>query len=353
MKKIFIIKSALFALLGFMALISCKKNPTSSSGNPKVNAIAPDSAKGGDVLTLTGSGLSGIRTIMFEKDSVPASFNPTFNTDGAVIFRVPDTAFGGPQNILFTNASGLSFSVPFRVLAFPGVSTISNYDFNAGDTLTLTGNNLEEVSRVVFTGTTTAINIVSKSHHVLKIVMPSTTISRSTLDITNLTGTITTIQEFVALANAYPIFTDDYAASISNGSWGPATISTSVFKTGAASFAATYQKGNWSADGFANWWPGVPNLSAQGYNYLTFWIKGGSADYTLYLTCSGRSGGYGNSDQSTPLDVPANVWTYYKLQLSSIKLWANGSTFAQLGWWIKGPNSQDETFYFDDVLFVK
>jgi len=51
--------------------------------------------------------------------------------------------------------------------------------------------------------------------------------------------------------------------------------------------------------------------------------------------------------------VPAKVWTYFKIPLSKLKLWDKGTPVKQLGFRIKGPDAQDETFYIDDLLLVK
>jgi hypothetical protein len=147
----------------------------------------------------------------------------------------------------------------------------------------------------------------------------------------------------------YKIFTDDYGNGFENGSWGPASVSSDFAKSGVKSFKAGYNKGNWSADGFANW-NGVASMPE--YNYLSFWVKGASADYTLYVTGDARAGGYGNSDRSVPIAVPANVWTYFKIPMSTLELWKKGP-MKQLGFWIEGPEKQDEAFYFDDVILVK
>lgn len=318
---------------------------------PNANALDPKEAAANDVLTLTGSGLSNIQSIVFDKGMVPAAFNPNFNTDKAVIFRVPDTAYGGPQNIIFTKTNGQTFSVGFSVIALATISDVSNYNFTSGGNVTITGNNLDDVSKVVLTGTQTEATIVSKTKKELVVSFPQTDMSRATLDITNASGTVTTTQEFVNMDKALVIFADDYMNGFQNASWGPAAVSTTVAKSGTSSFAATYNKGNWSADGFANWYPGLDY--AADYKFLTFWVKGGSIDYTLYVTGDQRAGGYGNADQSAPVIVPANVWTYFKIPLSTLDLWNKGSNFKQLGFWIKGPDAQDETFYFDDVMLVK
>lgn len=357
MKTKFLIKTMSLVILVSAIIISCKKDDSGNAFPPAASlTISPDSGAGGNLVTITGSDLADVQNIIFDKDSVPASFNPVFNTNNALLFRIPDTANGGNQKIILIKKNGASVAIPFKVIALVTISGVSNYDFVGGDQIILTGNNLGDVSKVALAGTSDNATIVSATKQQLVIKMPNTNANRAKLIITNASGTITSTQEFVNMNNAYQLFTDDYQNGVVNGSWGPATTSTDLanVKTGTTSFAATYQKGNWSADGFANWGTGIPDLLSQGYTYLTFWIKGGSQDYTLYLTASTKAGGsYGNADQSTPVNVKAGVWNYFKLNLSDIKLWANGSFCKQIGWWIKGPDAQDETFYFDDVMFVK
>ena len=94
-----IIPVASLTLLAGLTLNSCVEDtdgrPQIGPGNPVATKIMPDSAAGGSVVTLTGTGLGDIRTIVFEKQNVPAGFQPTLNTDGAIIFRVPTEASGG------------------------------------------------------------------------------------------------------------------------------------------------------------------------------------------------------------------------------------------------------------------
>lgn len=63
-------------LLAGLALTSCEEDtdgtPRVEVGNPVATQIMPDSAAGGSTVTLLGTGLGDIRTIMFEKQEVPA-----------------------------------------------------------------------------------------------------------------------------------------------------------------------------------------------------------------------------------------------------------------------------------------
>ena len=140
-----------FTAAVMIVIAACQKDKSGSptgtpSQTPSAKLIRPDSGAGNTVLILEGSGLSDIRSILFARNNVPGTFNPNFNTDNSLVFRVPDTAFGGSQNIVFTNGAGISFSVPFRVIALASVASASSYSWSAGEQITLTGNNLDDVS---------------------------------------------------------------------------------------------------------------------------------------------------------------------------------------------------------------
>lgn len=328
-------------------MTACKKD---NNETPSLNKITPDSASGGSVLTVTGAGLSDLRSIVFETGNVPAVFNPTFNTNDAVIFRVPDTAYGGPQNIVFTKANGQSATIPFKVIAVATVSDASCFNFTAGTELTISGNNLESVSAVKFAGTTTNIEVVSKSKRSMVIKMPATDLNRSKIEIVNESGTMTSNQEFVNLDKAFKIFTDAYAAGFESACWGDqAVISSLIYKSGSKSVGKKYAAGNWHVFGFG--WTNINKLTD--YTYLSFYIKGASVDYPLWIMSSASAGGFNVFNDNQKIDVPANVWTYFKIPLGQLDLWNSANNFNQLGWRIKGPNGQDETFYVDDVIFVK
>ena len=96
-------------LMGLSIFLSCTKKEIVTP----VFQVSPVQGASKSVVTLTGSGLKDLRSISFDNGNVKSSFNPVFNTDGAIIFRVPDDANPGSQNIVFTNANGYQYSVPF------------------------------------------------------------------------------------------------------------------------------------------------------------------------------------------------------------------------------------------------
>lgn len=347
-------------VLAGLALTSCEEDtdgtPRFEAGNPVATQIMPDSAASGGIVTLLGTGLGDIRSITFEKQEVPAGFQPTLNTDKALIFRVPTEAAGGMQNIIVTNSAGKTATIAFKVLAYPSVSNVSDYNFTKGTVLTLTGNNLDDVTAVAVAdsikGISDAATIISKDKKQLVVQMPATTLSRGTLSITNSTGRIRTKQEFVNMDLAYKIFTDAFGKDFGNASWGDAAVvSTKEKKSGSASLAKTFQKGNWHLAGLSNWTSAIAYTPE--YTYITGWIKGASADYSLYVTTDAGKGGFGDYTEANRIDVKAGVWNYFKIKLSDMDFWLPGKKLTQVGFRIKGPDKQDETFYFDDILLIK
>jgi hypothetical protein len=347
MKKINFFTLISYSFVFILAtLVSCKKEEVVTP----VYQIFPIQGASRAVLTLSGSGLTDLQTISFDNGNVAASFNPVFNTDGAIIFRVPEEAFPGDQRIVFTNKSGYQYSVPFKVLGLPTITGVDNYNFNTGSIINLTGKNLDDVSAVVFAWSTEVCEVITKTATTLSIKMPATTKYRTFLDITNQAGRITTTEEFVSLANNFKFFDDTYQNGQQDAAWGEAgSISTTVFKTGTASYSKNYQRGNWHQMGF-----GYTAITNDNYKYLSFWIKGGTANIDLWVWSQqspGNNDPFSNTGQK--IVVPANVWTYFKIPVSQLNLWANGPAFNQLGWRLKGPDTQDEKLYLDDVMFVK
>lgn len=331
---------AAFAVL----LAACKKDsdgsPETSAGNPSLTAVTPAEAAGGTVITVTGSGLGQMRTIVFDKNNVPASFQPNLNSDNSILFRVPDTAFGGSQNIVLTNVNGATLKVPFKVVALPTVSDMSPVDFEPGTQVTVTGNNLSDVTSVLIDGTSDAATIVSKERKKMVITMPTTTVNRAKLKITNSSGERITVQELTYIPNAFPIFVEGWGPNMQDWSWaGTHDISTTEAYAGTKSFRVIY-----SANGYqgASIHREDPKLTMSNYTYLTFWVKGGTADMNMQVYSE-------NGGSKKTVTVPANVWTYFKMPIQGHM---DGVQLERLDFQAVGP-AANQTVYFDNILLVK
>jgi hypothetical protein len=372
MKKLFCYKLLIIVLVAVplaLSLDACKKDkdgsPDMEAGNPVAESLTPSTAAGGTVLTLKGSGLGDIRKIIFDKDSVPASFYTTLNTESSIVFRVPDTISGGAQNIIFTNSDGKTVSVPFKGLAYPKVIEASDYNFVAGTTITLTGVNMEEVSKVVIDGTTSAATIVSKAKKKLVITMPGTTLDQVKLAITNPYGTTVTTQEFIYKPNHFIVFDDDWGTAAAYGgnvqSWSfdcNAYKSTAIAsKAGAAVLQADYTKGGGGMSAFLGCnWSTTNNLTfSQFYKtaYISFWAyaEGGDINITIVPDnpwSGANMWGAATASGSKTVTVAKGKWTYFKIPADFIK-----GDYSRLDFNIEGKGDLKKTVYYDDIIMVK
>jgi hypothetical protein len=332
-----------------ITLSACRKDgdghPDISSGSLVADKLSPDSAGSGSLLTLTGTGLGDIRSIVFDKNSAPASFYSTLNTSTALIFRVPDTATRGQQNIVLTNGAGKQVLVPFKVLPFALVNSAFPTDFEPGTLVTLNGNNLDVLSKVVLSGTTTEATIVSRSLNRAVVQMPATPVTKAQLVLTTTAGDKVTTMEFVNVQQATAhIFTDSLVNPAQSWSWGGTyTPSADDVVTGSKSLKAAYDPaGTWGGlqIGMGSELP-IP----AGSKYFAFWAKGADADKKVTVQIKGNNW---TTDNKTEITVPAGKWTYFKLELGSFI--PNVSSVSVIVFQI---HEDGKTIYYDNIMFIK
>jgi hypothetical protein len=345
MKKVIMnLFTRLFLLLGIVSVLimGCEKDsdgsPDIKTGAMSSGTINPSSAAGGEVITLAGTGIGQIRSIVFDKNNVPAPFLSTLNTDANLVFRVPDTAFGGPQNVIFTNADGKTLSVPFSVIALPNVTAAFPTDFEAGTQVTLTGNNLDDVTAVVLEGTTDACTIVSQTRKQMVITMPASTTDRAKLKLTNASGVRITDMEFVNVSRAITVFTEQLNNGFENWGWGGTFSASADDKiTGTSSMKAAFDPaGSWGGMQLGN----GGSIDISPYRYFSFWVKGADVDKNFQFWLN-----WGNQKVIT---VPANKWTYFKYELATNYPGVN--TVNNVTFQIVDAG---KTVYFDNIMFFK
>lgn len=334
----------LFLLLAIVSVLvmGCEKDsdgsPDIKTGAMSSGTINPSSAAGGEVITLTGTGIGQVRSIVFDKNNVPAPFLSTLNTDANLVFRVPDTAFGGPQNVIFTNADGKTLSVPFSVIALPNVTAAFPTDFEAGTQVTLTGNNLDDVTTVVLDGTTDACTIVSQTRKQMVITMPLSSSDRAKLKLTNASGVRITDMEFVNVSRAITVFTEQLNNGFENWGWGGTFTASADDKiTGTSSMKAAYDPaGSWGGMQLGN----SGSIDVTPYRYFSFWVKGADVDKNFQFVI--------NWANQKVITVPANKWTYFRYELATNYpglTTVNNVTFQIV--------DAGKTVYFDNIMFIK
>lgn len=345
MKKTIIARISILALiittLAFSTL-SCKKDsdgsPQYAAGTPALTSVSPVEGQGGTMLTLSGSGLGEIRSAIFSSGNVPAAITSTLNTDTHLLIRVPDTAVGGDQKLILTNSLGKSVEIAFKVIALPIMTTVYPPEFETGSTVTITGNNLDDVTNVVIDGTSDEATIVSKSKKQLVLTMPSSAVEFAALKVTNLSGSGVSNQILTNIDKAVQVFTDELKNGFQSWSWGGTyEPSTEAFVTGTSSMKSAFDAGGWGGLQLGN--PGSIDVSAC--RYFTFWAKGAAEDFDVQVTIN-----WGPWQSFT---IPANTWTQFKFDLITAG-WTGLNAVNNVTFQIKGA---DKTFYFDNIVFIK
>lgn len=343
--------------------------------NAQISAFDSTTTTGnlGNLYAIRGSNLAS--TTKIEINGVNVIFNRALSSDEGVIFSVPQnvpTIQPQANKLVLTTLNG-TVSYDFTVLPPPPtISTLSNYNFSANSQIILRGIGFSSVSAVKLRATNEVVTIVSKVDTQLVIKMPASTANRSSLVYTYTSGPNTgaqagSRQEFINIDKAYQVFANnDFQNGWADASWtGPSGRSTATSKSGTASIVATYPAGAWQVEGWANWNTGMAYDPA--YKFLTFWVKGGTVDHELVLVGDQMAGGYGqvqnaNAYAAQKIKVPAKVWTYFKIPLAapsstdvnSLNFWKNGTNAKQLGFFLQGQTGDvNETYYFDEVMFVK
>lgn len=370
------------SLVSLAIFSSCKEDET---GTPKVSMGTPvitkvylldTSAKRRDssivgaepykLIVISGQNIGGVKAAYF--NGYLTTFNPTYNTDNNLIITVPggapvdSTGVGAAFGKIRLVTSHGETTYNFKLIAKPAVYETDKRTFgiDRGD-ITLKGKNFSDVTSVVFSNSTTAVRIVSKTkdklgNETMTLRFPASTVGQTTLDIANSSGIITTRDfEFVNADVAFKFFTDDFATNVSNNSWGdPLIINKDVAYAGTASVSKTFGKGVWHIAIFSLANP-VKITYTTDYQYLTFAIKGGLIDQVLWLQSSASSVGIGQNQKpdQNKIIVPAKVWTYYKIALTDLDFWKPGKTLEGLGWFLKGPDNATEVMTFDDVMLVR
>jgi hypothetical protein len=332
----------------------------------------------GNTYVIEGADLGSAVSITFNGQS--AYFNRALTTDNSLIVAIPgNTPYAGPQatdSLVVVTTHGTAYYKFSIIPPPPTASTYSDYDFWDGSQISLTGVGFASVSSVGLTGTTATASIISQTDTTMVLQFPSTTINRGSLvfSYTSVGNTLTATgsQELVDLDNAYNLFfKGQFLNGFGDWSWthpsggNPVTGPTHSYGQ-TQSFELVFPKGGWQMEGF-----GTGSAANQpifsNYTYYTFWILGGVQTETVTLSANQLP--YVWQQPTVPgiftISVPPGVWSYFKIPIgagtgqvpylpaASAQSSMNAAGNDYVSWFIPGPNGVNETFYVDEVAFVK
>ncbi len=333
---------SILTLVGLLALAGCKKDEVIPT--PGNLALTPAEALPGALVTVTGSGLADIQTILFGEVNAP--FNPVFNTDGALLIRVPAAAKFGAQKITLLNKGGESKKVQldFKVLQSPPlVRDFKPSEGAPGDTITITGEVFDNLEAVKF-GEITAI-IIAKTKTEIKVRVPEG-VQKAPITVVTAGGSKESTNSFAPKGLGLFIFDDEMKAPWQSWSWAKVTMDDeSHIKAGKKNLKVVFP--GWSALWFNTGSLDVA-IDASKYTVLKFWIHAGEDSDEKKLQVF-----YRDEDKAEPeagkgkvITIKKGVWQEVTLDLKDLgsakKI--KGVFFQEFG------NAGDQgAVYFDDI----
>lgn len=158
-----------FKLLTFISLltvlVACEKTPAP----PIIESIEPTFAPAEDLITIQGVNLANIQEVAFGEQVV--NFNTAFNSDNALLLRVPTNVEVGEYELSLKTKGGVA-SVPFRVALDPPEVFAIEPEFAAvGETIKILGKNFFEPIEVRFFDSIAA-EIITLTPGSMEIVVP-------------------------------------------------------------------------------------------------------------------------------------------------------------------------------------
>ncbi|MFZ2490362.1 MAG: IPT/TIG domain-containing protein, partial [Thermoanaerobaculia bacterium] len=132
---------------GLAAVLGCVLFAATAFAQPVINAISPPAGPVGTVVTIDGTGFTGVTQVTFAPGMI-ASF--TFVSDIQITATVPGSAMDGA--ITVTTPGGSANSSSFMVMASPPmISSFSPTSGSVGSVVSLFGSGLTGTTTVSFT----------------------------------------------------------------------------------------------------------------------------------------------------------------------------------------------------------
>ena len=184
MKKIFGFSMLAAAVLVLAGLTSCNRNALDTdqySGTVALAAIAPNPVMRGGELRLIGANLETVSEVRFS-GGVSVSSIQTITAGPRSEIRVTVPLEGpevGPVTIVTSNGATASTRFDLEYTEPIEVASIAPEEALSGDTITITGEYLNDVREVIFGGEVIVTGFESQSRHELKVIVPANAVTGS------------------------------------------------------------------------------------------------------------------------------------------------------------------------------
>jgi hypothetical protein len=281
---------------------------------PEVSSLSPSAVKHTENLTISGTDLDLVTKVTFPGSASVLSSAFASQTETQIVLAVPATSTNG--KLVLTVPSGLTVETTSSItIILPIVTAFSPSDpasHIAGNTLTLTGTDLDLVGQIKFPGVTAAVTDFQKTSTEIVVVIPDGVIG-GTVVLNTIHGF--TVPVTVPFGNQLTltavIFDDALKSTFTKGGWGsPDIANTENPRVGSVSIKSTFT-GGYSGGGQFGTWSGTP-LPTSGTTYFAFSVFGdaGTDGKSLIINFNGGPQAF--------VTIVEGQWKDVKIALSSV-----------------------------------
>lgn len=140
---------------------------------PIITQVSPEFGPAESLVTFEGMNLANL--ISMEFNGTPLNFNTAYNSDNALLFRIPTSLETGDYVVRFTTAGG-SVETDFRVtLEAPEIFSFDRESASVGEELTIYGKNFFEPLEVYFFDSIPATIVTASEDSIVAIVPEAST----------------------------------------------------------------------------------------------------------------------------------------------------------------------------------
>ncbi|MBK0403323.1 IPT/TIG domain-containing protein [Adhaeribacter sp. BT258] len=232
---------------------------------PTIISFSPVSGPAGTVVTVTGSGFTGVTSVTLNGVNVPV-YNVTSTTQ--FTFTVPAGATTGLIAVTAATGTGTSSQV-FTVLPAVAITSFTPTSGKAGDAVNIYGNGFTGATSVTFNGTAVLSPSVYSNTHIYAVVPVGAT--TGPIAVTSPAGTGTSDQDFVVIPS--PTIT-----SFSPGS-GPSGTMVTITGTNFGGLNAVKFNGT-----------NASNYTLISSTTITAEVPGGATSGSISVTAAGGTG---------------------------------------------------------------
>jgi hypothetical protein len=211
---------------------------------PVVTAIDPASIKHTENLTINGTNLDLITSIVFSGNKTVTTFQ---KAESQIIVQVPVGATKG--KITLHQASPITVLTPELTIILPVVTSLTPKPSTPGQDITLTGTNLDLVQKIGFPGVSTAVTtFVSQTATKIVVTVPEGAVNGGLL-FTTIHGYETPGPSFLVPTDdpsplVMTLFDDGFKEGFGDWSWSlnsSQPLNEEQFKSGASAWKADFQ----------------------------------------------------------------------------------------------------------------